>query len=378
MDGMADRLEEYRRKRDPRRTSEPIPERPPEPAPPPGGDDTFVIQQHHARSLHWDLRLERDGVLVSWAVPRGLPRDPSRNHLAVHTEDHPMEYADFHGDIPEGEYGAGRMTIYDRGTYETEKWRDGEVIVVLHGDKVSGRYVLFRTSGKGRRGRGPGADEDRDWMIHRMDGPPPGWTPPPEQLVPMIATAGKRLPADDAAWGFEMTWEGARAIGYVSGGRLRLAAPDDSDLTPSYPELRAMGEALAPIECVLDGEIVAFDKQGRVSADALAPRTAATAPAEIRRLTSRIPVLYMIFDLLWLDGESTMELPYRRRRELLAGLDLSGPHWQAPPHFAGGGRHALGASREQGLPGVTAKRLDSPYQPGESSRLWRRIPAGRH
>ena len=154
---MADRLTEYRRRRDARRTPEPVPAKAPEP----GQGDVFVIQQHHARRLHWDLRLERDGVLVSWAVPRGLPRDPARNHLAVHTEDHPMEYADFHGEIPAGEYGAGRMTIYDKGTYTTEKWRDNEVIVVLHGQQASGRYVLFQTRGK-------------DWMIHRMDGPPPG------------------------------------------------------------------------------------------------------------------------------------------------------------------------------------------------------------
>jgi bifunctional non-homologous end joining protein LigD len=287
-----------------------------------------------------------------------------------------MEYADFHGDIPEGEYGGGRMTIYDRGTYETEKWRDGEVIVVLHGSRVAGRYVLFRTAGKGRR-RGQDQDSDRNWMIHRMDGPPAGWTPPPERVAPMTATAGKRLPTDDAAWGFEMTWEGVRALGYVSGGRLRLAAADDTDITSSYPEMRTLGEALAPTECVLDGMIVAFDAQGRVSGQAIGPRTRTVEPAGARRLAARIPVLYLVFDLLWLDGQSTMELPYERRRELLTGLDLNGAHWQTPPHFAGGGRHALSASREQGLPGVTAKRLDSPYEPGQLSRHWRQVPARR-
>src|SRR5215210_6571055 len=126
---MADRLDTYRHKRDAARTPEPIPDGPL----PAGGDDTFVIQQHHARALHWDLRLERDGVLVSWAVPRGIPRDPERNHLAVRTEDHPMEYATFEGSIPAGEYGGGTMTIYDSGTYTTEKWRDREVMIVLAG-----------------------------------------------------------------------------------------------------------------------------------------------------------------------------------------------------------------------------------------------------
>jgi len=158
---MPDRLDEYRRKRDAARTPEPVPAG----KPAKGRDNAFVVQQHHATSLHWDLRLERDGVLVSWAVPRGLPRDPKRNHLAVHTEDHPMEYLDFHGEIPAGEYGGGRMTVYDRGTYETQKWRDNEVIVVLHGERVSGRYVLFRgrqgldgaPHGRAARGLGAGA-----------------------------------------------------------------------------------------------------------------------------------------------------------------------------------------------------------------------------
>src|SRR5688500_17399115 len=176
---MARKLEEYKRKRDFADTPEPVGE--------PGDQDLqrFVIHQHHARRLHWDLRLERDGVLASWAVPRGIPRDPARNHLAVHTEDHPLEYATFHGEIPAGEYGAGRMTIYDAGTYTTEKWRPSEVIVVLHGAKGSGRYALFQTDGK-------------NWMIHRMDPPGTGWSPMPESIAPMTATAASRLPRDDA------------------------------------------------------------------------------------------------------------------------------------------------------------------------------------
>jgi bifunctional non-homologous end joining protein LigD len=357
---MGDPLAAYRRKRDPDRTSEPVPA---ESAPLPAGrDDTFVIQQHHARRLHWDLRLERDGVLVSWAVPRGIPRDPARNHLAVHTEDHPLEYADFHGEIPEGEYGGGRVLIYDRGRYETEKWRDREVIVVFHGDRVTGRYALFQTSGK-------------DWMIHRMDPPEPGWTPMPDRVPPMTATRSPRLPADDAAWGFEMTWDGVRAAGQVAGGQLRLRAADGQDLTGSYPELRALAESLAPIECLLDGEIVAFDPRGRVSRAALRPRERVTDPAAARRLAAQQPVQYLAYDLLWLDGKPTLDLSYAQRRELLSELAVAGPHWQTPPYFPGGGRHARRASREQGLPGVTAKRLDSRYQPGISSQDWREVRA---
>jgi bifunctional non-homologous end joining protein LigD len=323
---MADRLDEYRRRRDEQRTPEPVPAA----ARPRGRDDTFVIQQHHARRLHWDLRLERGGVLVSWALPRGVPRDPGRNHLAVHTEDHPLEYADFHGEIPAGEYGGGRMLRYDRGTYETVKWRDDEVVVVFHGERISGKYALFQTSGK-------------DWMIHRMDPPQPSWRPMPERVAPMLPASAGDLPPDDAAWGYEMAWDGVRATGHVSGGRLRLCSGDGHDVTRTYPELRQLGESLAPIECVLDGEIVTFADAGRV---------------------------YLAFDVLWLDGRHLLELPYERRRELLDGLDITGPNWQTPPYFPGGGQHALAASRAQGLAGVVAKRLDSPYRPGERSRDW--------
>jgi bifunctional non-homologous end joining protein LigD len=377
---MADRLDEYRRKRNSARTPEPVPKRTPVPVPktagpPPKGaaSDTFVIQQHHATSLHWDLRLERDGVLVSWAVPRGVPRDPKRNHLAVHTEDHPLEYADFHGEIPAGEYGGGRMTIYDRGRYETEKWRDDEVIVVLHGDRVEGRYALYQTRGK-------------DWMIHRMDPPPAGWTPMPDKVPPMRPKPAGSLPSDDDAWAYEMAWDGQRIVGYVSGGRITLADSDGGDVTKAYPELRQLAESLAPTECVLDGVVVALDTAGRVSREALTLRlakagsagsigTAGTAAA--RRAASRVPVQYLIFDVLWLDGSSTVDLPYARRRELLDELALAGPHWQTPPYFPGGGRFALDASREQGLPGVVGKRLDSPYRPGERADDWRSIPRRR-
>jgi DNA ligase D-like protein (predicted polymerase)/DNA ligase D-like protein (predicted 3'-phosphoesterase) len=156
-------LEEYRRKRDAARTPEPVPEAGPLPA---GDDDVFVVQEHHARRLHYDVRLERNGVLVSWAVPKGLPREPGTIRLAVHTEDHPMEYAQFEGDIPAREYGGGHVEIWDRGRYETVKWQDDEVEVVFHGSRVDGPYVFFR------RNKG-GGDKD-DWMVRRKgNGPPP-------------------------------------------------------------------------------------------------------------------------------------------------------------------------------------------------------------
>ena len=339
---MADRLDEYRRKRDARRTPEPVP--PDRPAP--GSGDRFVIQQHHARALHWDVRLERNGVLVSFAVPRGLPRDQTRNNLAKHTEDHPLEYLEFSGEIPAGEYGGGRMTIHDRGTYRCEKWRDDEVIVVLDGERTSGRYVLFATGGR----------DGRDWMVRRTDPPPEGWTAMPDKVRPMHPTPAARLPKDQDQWGYELRWDGVRAVAYVSGGRLRLLSETDEEITGTYPWLRDMAEAMAPTEAVLDGVLVRIDRSGRVR------------PARGGRATA--DAQFLLVDLLWLEGVTSVDLPYAQRRELLDGLALAGPHWQTPPWFPGTGAEALRTAREQGLPGVVAKRLDSVYEPGRRSRRW--------
>lgn len=171
-------LDEYRRKRDAGRTPEPVP------APgalSTGANDVFVIQEHHARRLHYDVRLERDGVLVSWAVPKGLPREPGTMRLAVHTEDHPMEYAQFEGDIPAGEYGAGHMSIWDRGRYETLKWQDDEVEVVFHGERVDGPYIFFRTTSR---------DAKKDeWLVRRKGDRPK----PSEPVVVRVADRHLRL-----------------------------------------------------------------------------------------------------------------------------------------------------------------------------------------
>jgi bifunctional non-homologous end joining protein LigD len=342
---MTDRLGEYRRKRDAKKTPEPIPAKHPDET----GKNRFVIQQHHARALHWDVRLERDGVLVSFAVPRGLPRDRTKNHLAKHTEDHPLEYLDFAGEIPAGEYGGGQMKIFDGGTYETRKWRDDEIEVVFHGERAIGRYIFFQTGGA-------------DWMVRRMDPPEPGWEPMPDEVLPMLATAGKIPKKDDEQWAYEMNWGGLRAVAFVDGGRVRLRGEDD--ITAWFPEIRALGPALAPIEAVLDGELVAFE-----------------GPRPETRLgkkpgSKRANVHYLVYDLLWLEGHGTTEnIGYAQRRELLEGLAIAGEHWQTPPYFPGTGEIALETARSQGLGGLVAKRLDSPYLPGRRSKLWREIPA---
>jgi bifunctional non-homologous end joining protein LigD len=352
-----DLLSRYRAMRDFSRTTEPDGAA----APPPSADRRFVIQEHHATALHWDFRLERDGVLVSWAVPKGLPVDPKTNHLAVQTEDHPLAYLDFAGEIPAGEYGGGKVIPWDRGTYELHKWSDDEVMVTLHGRRVQGKYVLFRTSG-------------RDWMVHRMDPPQdPDWEPMPSKVEPMLARPAERLPADSGAWAYEVKWDGVRAIAFVEGGRLRLQSRKLLDMTKQFPELAGLGEALGATRVVLDGEIVAFDTAGKPSFERLQDRLNLLRPGDVRRRMVSTPVTYLLFDLLYLDGRSTMALTYRDRRELLAALQLNGPHWQTPQWHVGEGTALFEATRAQGLEGVIAKRLDSLYEPGRRSGAWLKI-----
>ncbi|MGH9046359.1 MAG: DNA polymerase ligase N-terminal domain-containing protein, partial [Acidimicrobiales bacterium] len=288
------KLNTYKSKRDPRRTPEPMGSRLKKKGGP--SEPTFVVQEHHARALHWDFRLERDGVFVSWAVPRGVPLDPKRNHLAVAVEDHPLEYGSFSGEIPHDEYGGGTVSIWDAGSYETEKWSEREVMIVLHGKRVHGRYVLFKT-------------DARNWMIHRMDPAPEGWEPLPDLVSPMLCKAGE-LPKTAEGWTSEFKWDGVRAVIYVDGGRIRIKSRNDLDVTAAYPELHAMGRALGSRPAVLDGEIVAFDGANRPSFARLQQRMHVRDPRAARRLAQRTPVTYLAFDVMHLDGHPTTAQPY--------------------------------------------------------------------
>ena len=347
-------LGEYRKKRDPKRTPEPVPSTDPAAS----AGDSFVVQEHHATALHWDFRLERDGVLVSWAIPKGLPPDPKVNHLAVHTEDHPLEYATFEGAIPSGEYGGGSVQVWDHGRYELEKWTEREVKIVLHGTRVQGRFVLFHTGGK-------------NWMIHRMDAPAkPDWQALPELIKPMLAVAGA-LP-EGADWAYEMKWDGVRAVSYVDGGRVRAMSRNDRDISVSYPELRALGLAIGSTQVVLDGELVAF-AHGRPSFGTLQQRMHVADARTARRLAEEVPVVYIIFDLLHLEGRSLLKLPYDDRRALLESLELNGPSWQTAPVFHESGHDVLEASQAAGMEGVVAKRRDSTYLPGKRSPAWTKV-----
>ena len=350
-----DKLREYRKKRSFKQTPEPAGD----------GDRAvesegrFVIQEHHATRLHWDLRLEHEGVAASWALPRGVPDDPAENRLAVHTEDHPLEYLDFHGTIPEGNYGAGEMTIWDHGTYEAEKWEEKKIVLTFAGEKVTGRYSLFATRGK-------------DWMIHRMDPPQEGREPMPRDIEPMKATLAK-LPADDEKWSYEIKWDGVRAVAYCEPGHVELESRSLRDITKGYPEVRKIAEALGGRSAVLDGELVTFDEQGRPSFQRLQRRMHLASESEIRRRAAEIPVVYMIFDLLYLDGRSLASSPYEERRAELEALELNADAWQTPAYHRGDGKALLEASRKQGLEGIVAKRLGSSYTPGKRSRDWLKV-----
>ncbi len=351
-------LETYRAKRNAAKTPEPMGDRPSrrrrKDLP------VFVIQEHHARALHWDFRLEHDGVLVSWALPKGVPEDPKTNHLAVHTEDHPLDYGSFEGDIPAGEYGGGRVDIWDHGHFEVEKWRQDEVMVVLHGSKVNGRYVLFPTGGK-------------NWMIHRMDPAPQGFQPLPERVRPMLATLGT-LPVDDEGWAFEIKWDGVRAISFIEGGRIRMTSRNDKDLTPSFPEFRELGEILGSRPCVLDGEIVVLGEDGAPDFGRLQHRLHLASPHAVKKQSAESPASYVLFDVLHLDGHPLFALSYDERRTRLEALGLSGASFATADSFRDAkGEDILQATKEAGLEGVIAKKRNSAYVEGKRSEAWIKI-----
>jgi bifunctional non-homologous end joining protein LigD len=352
---MAKRLESYRAKRDFDKTAEPRGGKADGPA-----QGRFVVQEHHARRLHWDLRLEHGGVLVSWALPRGIPAHPDENRLAVHTEDHPLEYLDFEGVIPKGEYGAGTMEVWDSGTYEAEKFRHDEVIATFQGERFKGRYALFATRGK-------------DWLIHRMDPPEdPSYEPMPDRIKPMLARAGQ-LPRDEPKWGFEVKWDGIRTVAFLDHGHITLQGRNFTDFTPRYPEVRELAKELGARRMILDGEVVAFDAEGRPSFERLQARMHLASDSAVRRRLKDTPVTYVIFDLLYLDGHSTLSLTYEQRREVLKALELEGPAWRAPAYHRGEGSALLEATRKLGIEGIVAKRLDSTYLPGQRNSAWLKI-----
>ncbi|MGV0873722.1 ATP-dependent DNA ligase [Mycolicibacterium sp. XJ879] len=343
---IADRLTTYRSMRDPSKTPEPVPNKPPKA----GDNNQFVIQEHHARRLHYDLRLERDGVLVSWAVPKNLPETPAENRLAVHTEDHPLEYLTFHGEIPKGEYGGGKMIIWDSGIYETEKFNDvppdgaakgGEVIITLHGDKIRGRYALIQTDGK-------------NWLAHRMKDQK---DPHVGDLAPMLATEGSVAKLKAGQWAFEGKWDGYRVLVEADRGRLSIRSRRGRDVTAEYRQFEALAADLADHHVILDGEAVALDESGVPSFSEMQNRARSTR------------VEFWAFDILNLDGRSLLRAKYSDRRKILEALAAGGA-LIVPEPLPGDGPEALEQAKKKRWEGVVAKKRDSTYQPGRRSASW--------
>jgi bifunctional non-homologous end joining protein LigD len=315
----------------------------------------FVIQQHDATRLHWDLRLEHDGVLRSWALPRGVPWDPAENRLAVATEDHPLDFLDHEGDDADPGYGTGRLTNWDSGTFVAHEWEPGKVVVTLDGGRVSGRYALFSMRG------------GRDWLIHRMDPPLDDQRRRvPIGVAPMLAVPGE-LP-EDGGWIHETRWHGIRAVVTDDTGRVVVTGADGADISVRFPEVRRIGRALGHRELILDGVIVPVDASGNARHDraGLARRMRIGSDSGARNASHTAPVVFVAFDVLWVDGRPITSLPWELRRRQLDDLRLDGPGWRTSPLLD---RDQAFAATEDG-PGVVAKRADSPYDIGTTTTAW--------
>jgi bifunctional non-homologous end joining protein LigD len=334
-------LDEYQRKRRLGKTPEPF------------GESTdaaerarFVVQRHAARRLHYDFRLERAGALASWAVPKGVPLRRGERHLAVHVEDHPLEYADFEGTIPAGEYGAGTVEIWDRGTYDlVEEKRDGGLTVRLHGERLEGMWTLVPAALDG---------DPKNWLLLRKD----AGTDAGARLQPMLATAADTLPHGEG-WIYEPKWDGFRAIVTVSGGDARLTSRNGNDLTGRFRDVaHAAALAIRSSDAVLDGEICALDESGR-SRFSLLQDGGGT-------------LVLVLFDLLELESERLLDEPFAVRRRRLVELVGRSSSVFVSPQFDDG-EALLAAARQQELEGVVAKQESSVYRPGRRGAEWQKV-----
>jgi bifunctional non-homologous end joining protein LigD len=346
-------LTDYRRKRDSARTPEPMAgatksrkgDRSPQ----------FVVQRHDARRLHYDFRLERDGVLASWAVPKGVPLESGQRALAVHVEDHPLEYATFEGEIPKGQYGAGSVEIWDTGTYElVEEKKDGGLTVRLEGHRLRGLWTLIPARLDG---------DPKNWLLIRKrgDGADGSDSPSRARYQAMLATPEADVPAG-AGWSFEVKWDGYRALAYLRGGEATLLSRNGNDLTVRFAGVaKALEKAVKTPDCVLDGEVCALDEQGRPSFSAMQQGKPGT------------PIVYEVFDVLEVDGDPLVDLPLRERRTRLARLlDRRNATVRLSETFDDG-PGLLEAAEQQQLEGIVAKRVDSPYRQAKRTRDWLKI-----
>lgn len=389
------KLEEYQRKRRFDRTPEPSGKESG-----PVKENFFVVQKHSARRLHYDFRLSINGTLKSWAVPKGPSLSHADKRLAVQTEDHPLEYGDFEGKIPEGSYGAGTVMVWDRGTFRVEGNGDdalkqlerGEIKFNLNGEKLRGSFVLIKlkNSQKGNEWlmiKHKDAAEDPGWDIEQHDGsvltgrtleeikeelPPKRGASPveavelqgarksamPSRLGPMLATIGEGA-FSDPNWFFEIKWDGVRALAWIVDGTLTLRSRTGQDITKRYPELASLPEAIAAPKAILDGEIVALDARGHSNFERLQERMHVRAPSE--NLVAQVPVVYYVFDLPYCGGYDLREAPLLERKQLLQRLLHTSERIRYSDHQLEHGKELFELARENGLEGIVAKRVGSAY-----------------
>lgn len=399
-------LQEYRRKRQFDATPEPR-----------GKDrasrgNRFVVQEHHATRLHYDFRLEVDGVLKSWAVPKGPSLDPADKRLAVQTEDHPLEYAKFEGTIPAGNYGAGEVIVWDEGTYEPEgslpadkQLEKGELKFTLHGQKLKGSFVLvkLRFSRSGKPGkdwllikhRDSAAEEGWDVNEHsesvvsgrsihhrEKDSPAAGHTrvkraapqkiefpsgakkaAMPEHVMPALATLGEK-PFSDPEWLFEIKWDGLRTLARVKDHQLKLWSRSQREITREYPEVGVLPNHVNGHDVWLDGEIVALDKDGRSDFQQLQQRFSVQSPsAELMR---KVPVVYYVFDILYCDGYDLRKVPLIERKKLLERILDTDALIRYSDHEVEKGQELYELARERRLEGIIGKQIHAAYPEGRT------------
>ncbi|HYM63720.1 MAG TPA: non-homologous end-joining DNA ligase, partial [Gaiellaceae bacterium] len=342
-------LTEYERKRTKAKTPEPFGGKKRGKAP------IFVVQRHDARRLHYDFRLERDGALASWAVPKGIPLEAGERHLAVHVEDHPLDYASFEGEIPAGNYGAGTVEIWDEGTYElVEEKRDGGLTVRLDGKRLRGLWTLVPAKLSG---------DPKNWLLIKKRDETgekgAGTSARPPEVSPMLATLVDGMP-QGSGWVYEVKWDGYRAIATIAGGEVKLTSRNGNDLTGRFSEVaKQIGKAVRTPNAVLDGEVCALDEDGRSSF------------SEMQKGSANL--VYYVFDALWVEGESLLGLPLTERKARLESLlDRRNPQVRISESFEDGVA-LMQAAREQRLEGVIAKKAGSAYIPGKRTRDWLKV-----
>ncbi len=397
-------LDEYARKREFDQTPEP------RPIPAQPGSQRFCIQRHNARRLHYDLRIEVGGTLKSWAVPEGPTLDPTIKRLAVLTEDHPLQYATFEGNIPKGNYGAGSMMLWDIGTYDLlgdatadAQLERGDFKFRLHGHKVSGEFAIVRlaNSAKGNEWllikkkdvmAQPGWDIDRlEYSVRTgrtqqeiaLDLPPtiPAvdesrlHLPPatgaveatmPAFFQPMQAT-NANVPPEGDDWTFEIKWDGVRALCFIEDKAIRIIGRKGTKFDRQYPELNALPEIFNARSAIIDGEIAALDEAGRPSFQRLQPRIMASSPSAVAQLARTRPITFFAFDLLYFNGWDLRDAPSCERRKLLREFLAPHSHIRLSEDFPTNGVELLELVRAQGLEGIVAKRILSRYRSGRQT-----------